>query len=216
MNIRTTLVSAQRLSLELLQLLVDGNRDFVLAGAVALADDTAIDLPPADLVLLAAYKADAQALSLVARIAEADRGHLLFIGDLATSYDVACLRAAGVRGVVCWSQPSSDLFAAARRVAGGFVSVPLQLAPLGVADRDPVGFAHHPLACLTPREREVFAHVVAGCSNSVVARRLGISAKTADTHRAHVMRKLCVHSAVDLVRFAARHDLLDDQRLMVV
>lgn len=214
--IRTTLVSEQRLSLELLHLVFDCNPEFVLAAVIALTDDAPIDLPRADVVLLAGYRADTHALSLVERIAHADRGALLFLGDMTTSYDAACLRAAGARGVVCWSQPSRDVFDAARRVATGRVYVSPRLAPLGLPDRDPVSFAHHPLACLTPRERQVFTHVINGCTNNELARLLGISAKTADTHRAHMMRKLCVHSAVDLVRFAARHHLLDDQRLMLV
>jgi DNA-binding NarL/FixJ family response regulator len=54
----------------------------------------------------------------------------------------------------------------------------------------------------------VFDLLVRGFHNDVVARQLGISVKTVETHRAHVLKKLGVHSLVDLVRFAARHELL--------
>ncbi|MCA1663526.1 MAG: response regulator transcription factor [Myxococcales bacterium] len=206
MSIRTTLISEQRLCLEALQLVFARAPGFFVAAAIVLDDDTPLDPARADVIVVAGHDADARALSLVERLAQADRGRVLYIGALPSSYEVACLRAAGARGVVLWSQSAGDAFDAARRVAAGLVYTPRELVP----DGDPAALARHPLACLTPREREVFVHVVHGCRNGVVARRLGISPKTADTHRAHMMRKLGVHSAVHLVRFAVRHRLLDE------
>jgi DNA-binding NarL/FixJ family response regulator len=58
-------------------------------------------------------------------------------------------------------------------------------------------------AALTDREREVLQLVAEGHSNKEVAERLGISIKTVQTHRAHLMRKLDAHDRVDLVRYAA-------------
>jgi FixJ family two-component response regulator len=57
-------------------------------------------------------------------------------------------------------------------------------------------------ARLTGREREVFAHVVAGEPNKVVARALGITERTVKMHRAQVMGKLGASSVADLVRAA--------------
>jgi RNA polymerase sigma factor (sigma-70 family) len=57
---------------------------------------------------------------------------------------------------------------------------------------------------LTPREREVFALVVAGNSNKEIARLLGISHRTIDVHRARVMEKLGAHTLPDLVIKAAK------------
>ena len=53
---------------------------------------------------------------------------------------------------------------------------------------------------LTPREREVMEHVVAGLANKQIAAKLGISMKTVEVHRAHLMRKMGAGSLVDLVR----------------
>jgi len=53
---------------------------------------------------------------------------------------------------------------------------------------------------LTPREHEVMDMVVAGKANREIAVALGLSAKTIEVHRAHVMRKLKVDSLADLVR----------------
>ncbi len=113
--------------------------------------------------------------------------------------------AAGARGVVDARQSSAELLAAVRAGARGEASVPSWAD--GHASSAPLA-ASHPLARLTPRERQVFERLIQGDSNPMIARRLGISPKTVDTHRMHVMRKIGVHSIVQLVRFAARHQLL--------
>ncbi len=55
------------------------------------------------------------------------------------------------------------------------------------------------LALLTPREREVMDLVIAGKANKVVALELGLSMKTVEFHRAHVMRKMKADSVAELV-----------------
>jgi DNA-binding CsgD family transcriptional regulator len=55
---------------------------------------------------------------------------------------------------------------------------------------------------LTPREHEVLALITSGCSNKEGGHRLGISTRTFETHRAHLMGKLGTRNAADLVRVA--------------
>jgi len=55
---------------------------------------------------------------------------------------------------------------------------------------------------LTPREREVLALITAGASNKEGGYRLGISTRTFEVHRAHLMGKLGAKNAADLVRMA--------------
>jgi len=55
---------------------------------------------------------------------------------------------------------------------------------------------------LTPREREVLALITEGASNKVGGPRLGISKRTFEVHRAHIMEKLGAKNAADLVRMA--------------
>jgi len=58
------------------------------------------------------------------------------------------------------------------------------------------------LALLTPREREVFELVAAGEPNKVIARHLGISFRTVELHRAHIIEKLQARSLSDRIRLA--------------
>ena len=59
-------------------------------------------------------------------------------------------------------------------------------------------------ALLTPREREVMELLVVGKSNKVIAYELGISQKTVDFHRAHIIEKMQVGSVVELVRLTQK------------
>ena len=60
------------------------------------------------------------------------------------------------------------------------------------------------LATLTPREREVMEHVVAGRLNKQIAADLGTGEQNIKLHRAHIMQKMGVQSLADLVRAAER------------
>ncbi len=61
---------------------------------------------------------------------------------------------------------------------------------------------------LTPREREIVQLLAEGRSNKEVASTLGISVKTAETHRAAIMRKLGFESFSDLIRYAVRNHIV--------
>lgn len=62
---------------------------------------------------------------------------------------------------------------------------------------------------LTPREREIVQLLAEGMTNKEVAAKLNISAKTAETHRTNVMRKLDLHSVSELVRYAVRNHIIE-------
>jgi DNA-binding NarL/FixJ family response regulator len=64
---------------------------------------------------------------------------------------------------------------------------------------------------LSRREREIAQHVIRGNSSQSIATFLCISLKTVETHRAHINRKLGVHSTAELIRLAAIKGLLAGQ-----
>ena len=59
---------------------------------------------------------------------------------------------------------------------------------------------------LTPRERQVFDMIVAGESNKGIAQALGISEKTVEAHRAHIMDKMQARSLAELLKLAIALD----------
>jgi DNA-binding NarL/FixJ family response regulator len=108
---------------------------------------------------------------------------------------------AGVRGVIEKTSRVDTLLQAIETVGAGKayfgerITQSLQQAFITPA-------AAKPNAGLTPREHEVLQLIAEGCSNKEVSTKLGISIKTAENHRHHIMEKLGAHNAADLTREA--------------
>jgi DNA-binding NarL/FixJ family response regulator len=66
-----------------------------------------------------------------------------------------------------------------------------------------------PVGRLTPRQREITKLLAEGRTNKEVAASLGISVKTAETHRSNLMRRLNCGSAAELVRYAVRNQIIE-------
>ena len=77
-------------------------------------------------------------------------------------------------------------------------------------DRAEEARARHRLDALTPREREVLRFVVAGLTNKGIAKSLGLSRRTVETHRANIRRKIGATSLPELVRAAAAGGMEQD------
>ena len=113
---------------------------------------------------------------------------------------------AGVRGYILKSQASADLIQAIREVARGMtylspgVSRAVVDAYLAKTDLPPDP--------LTLRERQVLQLVAEGKTTKEVAGVLGISVKTAESHRTRIMDKLNIHETAGLVRYAIRRGLV--------
>ena len=65
-----------------------------------------------------------------------------------------------------------------------------------------------PLRLLSQREREIFHLLAHGLQNTAIAKRLFISPRTVETHRARIVRKLELTSNAELIRFAFKHGLV--------
>jgi len=76
----------------------------------------------------------------------------------------------------------------------------VERAKQDAASRTQEDVLHKRLAALTPREREVMEHVVAGKPNKRIAADLSLSIKTVEAHRAKIMQKMQAHSLAELVR----------------
>ncbi len=120
-------------------------------------------------------------------------------------YVLEALRA-GIRGYVVKTQASADLVRAIRDVTQGMLYLSPAVSQTVVdAYTTRVDLPEDPL---TPREREVLQLIAEGHTTKEVAQRLGISVKTGETHRTHIMEKLEIHDTAGLVRYAIRQGII--------
>jgi DNA-binding NarL/FixJ family response regulator len=63
----------------------------------------------------------------------------------------------------------------------------------------------------TPREMEIIRLLAEGKTNKEIAAQLGITVRTAETHRANIMLKLGLHSLAELIHYAMRHGIIPTQ-----
>jgi len=118
---------------------------------------------------------------------------------------------AGARGYVLKESAGAEVIEAVRTVHKGhrYLSQKItdQLVNDYVEQRAAVGFTDS-VTTLTSRELEVVRLVVAGYSSTEIAEQMALSAKTIDTYRARLMRKLGVKNVADLIKFAVVHGLI--------
>jgi two-component system, NarL family, response regulator NreC len=113
---------------------------------------------------------------------------------------------AGVEGYVLKSQAASDLLQAIQEVFRGSVYLSPNISR-AVVDAY-LSEAYVSTNPLSGRERQVLQLVGEGKSTKDIAVHLGISVKTAESHRARLMKKLDIHETASLVRYAIRHGLI--------
>jgi DNA-binding NarL/FixJ family response regulator len=117
---------------------------------------------------------------------------------------------AGASGYLVKDSAASELLVAVRSLhAGRGYFGPQAAKALAEQLQHPERQVEDPYGRLTPREREVFHLIAEGLTTKEIARKLDISAKTAENHRARVLDKLDVRNTAELVRYALRRGLLD-------
>jgi DNA-binding NarL/FixJ family response regulator len=121
---------------------------------------------------------------------------------------------AGARGYLLKSDAGRDLVSAIdalRRNKTFFTPKVSQMVLEGYLDKSPKEkeTEEEPETLrLTSRQREIVQLLAEGKSSKEVAAVLGLSVKTAETHRANIMRKLDCHSVTELVRYAIRNHII--------
>lgn len=116
--------------------------------------------------------------------------------------------AAGASGYVLKEAADAEVVAAIREVAGGGRYVHPALGARMVA-ADAAAQAAAAADPLSDREREVLRLLALGHTNQEIAKQLFISVRTAETHRAHIMRKLQLSTRAELVHYAIEHGQLE-------
>jgi two-component system response regulator NreC len=118
---------------------------------------------------------------------------------------------AGASGYVPKRAAPEELLTAIQVAAAGEVYLYPSLAKLLVKDylvADAPARASNELDGLTDREQEVLAHLADGASNAEIGETLSISPKTVARHRENIMRKLNLHSRIELVKYAIRKGII--------
>ena len=121
---------------------------------------------------------------------------------------------AGAHGFIVKDSASDQLLHGLEVVLAGKTFIDSALSPELVRSLTDESYRKSPIqddsyASLTPREQEILRLVAEGLSAKEVAAKLFISPKTVDNHRSNIMRKLDLHTAVELMRYAARIGLID-------
>jgi DNA-binding NarL/FixJ family response regulator len=121
---------------------------------------------------------------------------------------------AGVRGYIVKSDSDRDLITAVEALSNHKPFFTPRATELILTKFNTPGRSGSPIAefagdRLTSREREIVQLLSEGRSSKEVASVLSISVKTAETHRANIMRKLEIHSVSELVRYAVRNQIIE-------
>lgn len=122
----------------------------------------------------------------------------------------------GARGYVLKSDMAAHLFQAVKDLANGKISLTPKVSAMVLegflkgaeSKRAENGHAHP-----TPREVEIIRLLAEGKSNKEIAAELGITLRTVETHRAHIMMKMGLHSLPELIHYAIRDKIITTQDL---
>jgi len=140
---------------------------------------------------------------------EGRRTRILILSQYEDREYVRRLLKAGVSGYVLKKSAGAELANAVRAVHRGGLVLDPEVARTAMEEANPATpGAADPYDALTDREKQVLKLVAEGKSNKEVAEVLGISVKTAMSHREHVMEKLGVHNRTELVRFAIKRGVI--------
>ena len=166
-------------------------------------------------VLLDVHLPDGGGVSVLRALQSmADPPAVLALSVSDAAEDVVPMIRAGALGYVTKTIDTGELVSAIERVAGGDAYFSPRLAAFvlqAFSATEPASADDDPLRTLTPREREVLHHLARGYAYKRIAVRLGISARTVESHVGAVLRKLQLSSRHEVSRWAASRGLVDDE-----
>ena len=212
MSIRVLIVDDHAVVRSGLRLVLEREDDIEVVGEAGNADDgvRVARLEKPDVVLLDVVMPGRSGIEAAAEVIEASGGAKLLV--LSMQDDPSYVReafAVGASGYLLKEAADVELVQAIRDVAAGNRYVhPALGARLAQAEVDAAKrSADDPLS---EREREVLRLLALGHTNQEIAKELFISVRTAETHRAHIMRKLGLGTRADLVRYALANGYLEE------
>lgn len=212
--VRVLLVDDHAAFREPLSFMFDREPEFVVVGqADSLAEARKI-LNGADVAVVDLDLPDGNGAELIGELRAANpQGVVLILTASADRGAYARAVEAGAAGVLHKSVRIKDVIDAVRRLeAGEALLSPNEVGELlRLAGRQRVQDqeAQRAIESLTPRELEVLRALAEGLSDKEIAERLYVGVGTVRTHVVHVLEKLGVHSRLQALVFAVRHDLVE-------
>ena len=166
---------------------------------------SAIEKLKPDLVLLDLSLPDKSGLEFVKdlRAVYPDMGVLVISMHDETLYAERVLRA-GANGYVMKEEGPEKILQAIRQVLSHQIYVSSQMSSRILNSLSNGKTSGSPISRLTDREFEIFRLIGDGHDNRDIARQLGVSSKTVDTHRSHIKEKLRLASGMELICYAVR------------
>ena len=166
-----------------------------------------------DVVLLDVHLPDGGGVRVLEGLREANvTPPVLALSVSDAAEDVVPMIRAGALGYVTKTIETVELVHALRTVAAGDAYFSPRLAAFvlqAFSDQSPTELTAPGLEALTPREREVLHHLARGYAYKQIGVRLGISARTVESHVGAVLRKLQLASRHEVTHWAASHGLID-------
>ena len=212
MSIRVLIVDDHAVVRSGLRLVLEREDDIEVVGEAGNADDgvRGARLEKPDVVLLDVVMPGRSGIEAAAEVIEASGGAKILV--LSMQDDPSYVReafAVGASGYLLKEAADVELVQAIREVAAGNRYVhPALGARLAQAEVDAARKSSDDP--LSDREREVLRLLALGHTNQEIAKELFISVRTAETHRAHIMRKLGLSTRADLVRYALANGYLEE------
>jgi DNA-binding NarL/FixJ family response regulator len=204
--IRLLLVDDHRVLRTGLRALLEQERDIEVVGEAANADQAVIKaraLQP-DVILLDVVMPRRNGFDALPELREvAPDARVIMLSMQTNPSSIRKALNAGAAGFVPKHASEAELIDAIRRVVDGARYVDPELAgDLVVPESAALTEA------LSERERDVMFMLALGYTNQEVAEQLYISVRTVDTHRAHIMQKLNLHTRAELVLYALANGLI--------
>lgn len=210
MNIRVFIVDDHALVRTGMRMILSGEPDMEVVGDVESGEEAMplIRRLKPDVVLCDLHLPGLSGLEVTERVVKGDHGtRVIIVSVLEDGPMPKRLLEAGASGYVGKGGDAGELLRAIREVARGRRFLASGIAQnMALAGLDGAG---SPFDGLSPREMEIALMLVQGMRQDDIAKRLSLSAKTVNTHKARLFEKLEINDNIALARLASRYGIID-------
>jgi two-component system response regulator NreC len=200
------LVDSRAIVREGLRAVIDQQPDLVVVAQAATVEDArSLDIAPR-VIVTDIDLPDAKSGEVITRLRDAfGQSSILVFTPIGHPAEVQSVLDAGAMGYLLETAPEAELVAGIRAVAGGETYLQASLG----GDLARLHRSRNATLVLTDQEREVLRLLALGHTNTEIARRCNVSLRTAESHRAHIQRKIGRRTRAELVEYAREHGLIE-------